>query len=272
MQAVADTKSFLSWVGGKSLLADRIIALAPPHKCYCEVFAGAAWVLFKKPESKVEVLNDLNADLITLYRVVQHHLEEFIRYFRWTLVSRDEFNRLKKVSPDTLTDIQRAARFYYMVKSAFGSKVTHPSFGTSTTVGPRLNLLRIEEELSGAHLRLAKVIIENMHYEEFIASKDRPHTWFYIDPPYYGCESYYGVTFERADFQRLAAILPKIKGRFIMSINDRPEVRRLFAPFRCFSARTNYSLGGGRGVKLGELLFTNFEPPADAVRGLKTAG
>lgn len=270
MQAVRDGKSFLAWVGGKSLLADRIIALAPPHTCYCEVFAGAAWVLFKKPESKVEVLNDLNADLVTLYRVVQNHLEEFIRYFRWTLVSRDEFARLKKVRPETLTDIQRAARLYYMVKAAFGAKASGSTFGTSTTVPPRLNLLRIEEELSGAHLRLARVLIENQPFHEFIPTKDRAHTWFYIDPPYYGCEGYYGPgMFEPADFERLAALLECVKGRFVMSINDHPEVRRIFVAFRRFGASTTYTLRGGTGKRVGELLFTNFEPPRDAIRGLK---
>jgi DNA adenine methylase len=87
----------LSWVGGKSRLAERIIPLIPDHACYCEVFAGAAWLLFKKPESKSEVINDINVDLVTLYRVVQHHLEEFVRYFRWALVARDEFQRLHRV-------------------------------------------------------------------------------------------------------------------------------------------------------------------------------
>ena len=84
-------KSFLSWVGGKSLLANKIIPKIPEHTCYCEVFAGAAWLLFKKEESKTEIINDINSDLVTLYRVVKHHLDEFVRYLRWILVARDEF-------------------------------------------------------------------------------------------------------------------------------------------------------------------------------------
>lgn len=102
------------WMGGKLQLSKRIVAAIPEHTCYVEPFAGAAWVLFRKLESDVEVINDINRELVTFYRCIQHHLEEFVRYFKWVLVARDEFERLKRVEPDTLTDIQRAARFYYL--------------------------------------------------------------------------------------------------------------------------------------------------------------
>ena len=114
------------WIGGKSQLASRIIARIPAHRCYVEVLAGAAWVLFKRPESDVEVLNDLNRDVVTLYRVVQHHIEEFVRYFKWMLVSRDEFDRMRRVDPETLTDVQWAARFFYLQILPFQRVKTAP--------------------------------------------------------------------------------------------------------------------------------------------------
>ena len=222
------SKGFLSWIGGKSRLSDRIIPLIDDHTCYCEVFAGGAWLLFKKPQSQSEVINDINIELVTLYRVVQIHLDEFIRYFRWILVSRDEFDRFKNENPDTLTDIQRAVRFYYLIKTSYGARIHKPRFGTSTTRHPRLNLLRIEEELSAAHLRLQRVVIERLPYQDLINRYDRPHTFFYLDPPYYGCEDYYGKNiFEKEDFSRLNEQLEQIKGRFIMSINDAPEIREI---------------------------------------------
>ena len=70
-----------AYIGGKSRLAKQIISIIPDHKTYCEAFSGAAWVFFKKPPSKVEVLNDLDSELITFYRVVQNHLEEFLKQF-----------------------------------------------------------------------------------------------------------------------------------------------------------------------------------------------
>ena len=166
----------------------------PVHQTYCEVFAGAAWVLFKKPESKVEIINDINSDLTNLYRCVKFHLAELVAQFRWMLVSRDEFDRFLKTPADTLTDIQRAARFYYIQKMSFGGKVANQTFGTATTAAPRLNLLRIEEELSAAHLRLSRTYIEHLAWDECIRRYDRPHTLFYLDPPYWETEGY-GVPF-----------------------------------------------------------------------------
>lgn len=253
-------KSFLFWVGGKARLADRIIPLIPDHACYCEVFAGAAWLLFKKPESKSEVINDINVDLVTLYRVVQNHLDEFVRYFRWAIVARDEFERLHRVDPSALTDIQRAARFYYLIRSGFSAKVGSTTFGISTTSAPKLNLLRIEEELSAAHMRLARVYIENMPFAELLDRYDRPHTFFYVDPPYYGSEDDYGKgLFKRSDFAELAESLARLKGRFILSINDTRETRAIFGGFHVRRASTRYSLGGAdRARQVGELLVLNY--------------
>lgn len=76
------------WIGGKSRLAKHILPLFPEHACYVEAFAGGAALFFRKDPVKAEVLNDINGDLVNLYRVVQSHLDEFIAQFRWSLSSR----------------------------------------------------------------------------------------------------------------------------------------------------------------------------------------
>ncbi len=247
------------WMGGKRQLAGRIIAAMPEHECYVEAFAGAAWVFFSKPESRVEVLNDINREVVTLYRVAQHHLEEFVRYFKWALVSRDEFSRLKACDPDTLTDIQRAARFYYLQQSCFGGRIHRPAFGYGTTHPPRLNLLRIEEDLSAAHLRLARTYLECLPYGEVIRRYDKPVTFFYLDPPYLGCEDYYGQgIFGREDFEALAAQLSNLSGKFLLSLNDSPEIRKVFSAFEIESVTVNYSCTNGPNLKAREVLVRNF--------------
>lgn len=253
-------KSPLAWLGGKSRLADRIIERMPDHQTYCEVFAGAAWVLFKKPESKVEIINDINADLTNLYRCVKHHLGELVAQFRWMLVSRDEFDRFLKTPADTLTDIQRAARFFYLAKSSFGARIVRPTYGISATGAPRLNLLRIEEDLSEAHLRLARVFIENKPYDQVIQRFDKPGTLFYVNPPYWDCESDYGEgLFSREDFGRLAGLLDGLKGRFILSLNDTPGVRETFANFHIEAVKTRYSISGAKKQEAAEVLISNFK-------------
>ncbi len=261
-QSNSKPKSFLAWVGGKSQLTDKIIPLIPPHHCYCEVFADAAWLLFRKDESKVEIINDINSDLATLYLVVKNHLDEFIRTLKWLLVARDEYDRFMLMDPATLTDIQRAVRFYYMIKTGFGARLKAPSFGIATSQASRFNLLRIEEELSAAHLRLSRVYIENRPFELVIDRFDKPDTFFYVDPPYWGCENYYGEgVFSQDDFLVLRDKLAGIKGKFIMSINDVPEIRALFKGFKIRKVPTKYSLSGS-SKPVTELLIFNFDPPS----------
>lgn len=253
-------KSPLAWLGGKSRLADQIIERIPAHTAYCEVFAGAAWVLFKKPESKVEIINDINRELVTLYRCVKHHLPALVEQFRWMLIAREEFDRFLQTPADTLTDIQRAARFYYLSKSAFGARVSKPTFGIAATGAPRLNLLRMEEDLSEAHLRLSRVFIESKPYQEVIDRFDKAGTFFYVDPPYWDCENDYGKgLFSKPDFAALAEQLGGIKGKFILSLNDRPQVREIFSGFRIEAVKTRYSVGAGKNEVVGEVLISNFK-------------
>ena len=185
-------KPVIPWMGGKRRLAQQILPLFGDHTCYVEPFCGGAALFFNKEESKVEVLNDLNGYLVNLYRVVKHHLVEFLRQFEWALVSRQEFLWNQKMTPETLTDIQRAARFYYLQRTTFGGKITGQTFGTSATRLSGLNLLRMEEDLSMAHLRLSRTFIEHLGWAECIRKYDRNATLFYCDPPYWGTEGYGG--------------------------------------------------------------------------------
>lgn len=152
-------KPIIPWMGGKRRLAKQIMPLFPDHTCYVEPFCGGAAVFFLKQPSAVEVINDWNGELVNLYRVVKHHLEEFIRQFKWALTSRQIFEWLKETPVEVLTDIQRAARFFYIQKNAFGGRADNPTFGTSAMSPPRMNLNRIEEDLSMAHRRAFAVFV-----------------------------------------------------------------------------------------------------------------
>ncbi|MCP4107470.1 MAG: DNA adenine methylase, partial [Desulfobacteraceae bacterium] len=117
-------KSPLPYIGGKSKLAQTIIDMIPKHVTYCEPFAGAAWVFFKKEPTRYEIINDLDSELIAFYRVLQYHLEEFVKQFKWLLTSREIFEDWKRQQEaGGLTDIQKAARYYYLQRLCFSGRV-----------------------------------------------------------------------------------------------------------------------------------------------------
>lgn len=238
------TLTLIPWPGGKSRLASQLLPLFDNHhKTYVEPFAGAAAMLFLRPEpAKVEVLNDVNGELVNLYRVVKHHLDEFVRQFRWQLVAREEFERLKAAPPHTLTDIQRAARFFYLQKTCFGGKVHGQTFGADSGHRARINLLRLEEDLSAAHLRLARVTIEHLDWRTCMTRYDTASTFFFCDPPYWKTEGY-GVPFGLDQYVSLAEVMRSLKGRALLTINDHPDMRRIFSEFRVKRLTTRYTIG-----------------------------
>tara|TARA_R110000851_G_scaffold333531_2_gene514919 strand:+ start:84 stop:848 length:765 start_codon:yes stop_codon:yes gene_type:complete len=249
----------IPWIGGKRRLAKTLLPLFPDHQCYVEPFAGGAAMFFMRPDpAKVEVLNDRNSELVNLYRVVQHHLEELVRQFKWALISREMFKWLKMTPSDPLTDIQRAARFFYLQHMAFGAKVADQSFGTATTSKPGLNLLRIEESLSAAHLRLAQVFIEHLPWQEIIKRYDRAHTFFFMDPPYWQTAGY-GQDFPWEEYERLAEVLGTIKGKAILTLNNHPDIRKLFRSFDYQTAPIRYTVGSGKGSQASELIIRSWK-------------
>jgi DNA adenine methylase len=251
-------KPIFPWIGGKRKLADHIIPLFPDHQCYVEPFCGAAALFFMKSPSNVEVLNDVNNEIVNLFRVVKNHLEELYRQFKWVLTSRQNWEWLKSTPSETLTDIQRAARFLYLQKLAFGGKATGQSFGTATTSRPRFNIFTLEEDLAEAHFRLSNTIIEHLDWKDVFKKYDRPYTLFYCDPPYWNVEGY-GVEFKWYQYEELAKLAKCIKGIMIISINDHPEIRRLFDNFPLVEIDYEYTVGGCQNhQKCVELIYGNW--------------
>lgn len=251
----------IPWPGGKRRLLKHLYPRFPAHECYVEAFAGGAAALLLRPTPPpVEVLNDINGELVNLYRCVRHHLDEFVRMFRWSLVSRQIFEWCQLERPETLTDIQRAAGFYYLQKLAFGGKVSGQNFGyVASGSGPRLNLLRIEEELSAVHVRLANVIVEHLPWHDCLQRYDRPATLHYLDPPYWETEGY-GVDFPFSEYERMAELMRGLQGRAVLSINDHPAIRRVFAGFAMIPLQIRYTAGReGREQPAGELIIKSWD-------------
>lgn len=246
-----------SYIGGKRALASQIIVLFPEHTTYVEPFAGGAQVLFRKEPSKVEVLNDLDHEIVNFYRVCQQHYEELVRYLRFMLVSRAWFELLEKTDPQTLTDIQRAARHLFLAKTCYAGLVRHRNYSVRVDEPPGFNPERVPELIEETHHRLARVQIECLPYGEILTRYDRPASLFYLDPPYYE-RKLYRYNLEREEFGTMAERLGKLKGKFVLSLNDVPEVRAIFKAFHVKGIETSYTAQKIAGRRYKEVLITNF--------------
>lgn len=259
--------SFIAWVGGKRILARKIISLMPEHKVYVEAFGGAAWVLFRKDPSEVEVYNDLNSDLVNLFQVVRDRMDAFRSRQYYLLASREEYYRFMEAikTRKFRSKVDRAIAFYYCIKNSFGSVIFNgwafrPSRGPKYCAG--LDLLDLARE------RLKDVYIDNLSFERLIPNWDRKETLFYCDPPYAmllekkSGRSYYQCDFEEADHKRLRDMLRGISGKFILSYDDHPLIRKLYARFNVIEVeKVNYSMNQRPGTKSRfrpELLITNY--------------
>ena len=182
--------------------------------------------------------------------------------FRRPRRGRRAFRRLLGVSPETLTDIQRAARFAYLQRLTFGGMPAHDitpgQMGSEVQHPARLRAERMRRLIAAAHKRLQGVQVECLDWDVFIRRYDRPFTFFYIDPPYWGHENDYGKgIFSRGDFGRMAELLRTLKGRFLLSINDRPEIRELFRGFHIEVVNTRYTSNARAARRVDELLISN---------------
>jgi DNA adenine methylase len=256
---VPNTQPPAAWIGGKRTLAPRLVKMIAeiPHQLYAEPFVGMGGVFFRRRSvPRAEVINDRNGDVVNLFRILQRHYPQFMDTLKFQVTSRREFERLKACDPSTLTDLERAARFIYLQKLAFGGKVAGQSFGVDTGRSARFNLTRLAPLLEDVHERLAGVVIENLDWLDFIDRYDRPGTLFYLDPPYFGSEGDYGKSlFDREQFRLMRERLERVRGRFILSINDHPEVRETFAAFPRIEIGLTYSVAGGAGVSARELII-----------------
>jgi DNA adenine methylase len=261
MRPVDPTSTAAGYIGGKRNLSKRITALiaATRHETYAEVFVGMGGIFLKRELApRVEVINDYSGDVANFFRILQRHYTPFMEMLRYQVTSRREFERLQATNPATLTDLERAARFLYLQRLAFGGKVAGRNFGVSPTRSGHFNVTRLGPILEDIHERLAGVVIEQLRWQDFLTRYDRPGTLFYLDPPYWGSEGDYGRDmFGRDEFTEMAARLRHLKGQFILSINDLPEVREVFAGFTLQDVQLTYTVAGGRNaVPARELVIT----------------
>lgn len=253
--------SFMAWVGGKKALRDEILARFPRnYKRYIEVFGGAGWVLFHKPPGNdFEVFNDFNGNLVNLYRCVREQPEALRNELRYMLNSRLDFEYMKGMlhSQAVLPDVRRAAYYYALIRYSYAA-------GTSTFGSQPHAMWNNFPLIESAAGRLQKVVIENKDCVKLIRQYDRPESFFYCDPPYYNADQYYeAVSSDGFEHAGLADALLGIKGKFLLSYNDCPEIRALYdrpgIVVEGISRLSNIAQRYENGKQYPELLISNYD-------------
>ena len=242
-------------VGGKSKLRNTIIEMIPKHICYVELFFGAGWVYFGKEESKVEVINDIDSELVNLFKTIKYHSPEIERLLQYEFSGRDIFEEYKNCSIEYLTEIHRAIRFLYLITQSFAGK--GKVYGYATTTKPSQHIFK--EVLGEIRERLKNTYVENLSFEKIIDKYDREHSFFFCDPPYFETSGY-DNKFGEDEHIILLDKLKKLKGKFLLTINDHPKVREWYKDFNIKEVEVNYSISKdekGRG-KYKELIITNY--------------
>ncbi len=249
--------SFITWIGGKNALKKEICSRIPEGcKRYIEVFGGAAWVLFaKEKHADMEIYNDANGDLVNLFRVVKYHCGELQKELSCMLNSRELFEDFKaQCYIRGMTDIQRAARFFMLIKSSYGANLKN--FGCV-----KKDISVATEYLTRIQDRLSNVLIENKDFEILMKIYDKPNAFIYMDPPYYGTEKYYQAQFSPQDHERLYKAFCRVEGKCLLSYNDCEYIRVLYSDYTIEEVQRNHNLVNRYSEKdntYSELLIRNY--------------
>ena len=226
-QTIQRTKPALRWQGSKSRMLKHILPLIPAHVCYCEPFAGGLAVLLAKERASTEIVNDLNGNLIALYRNLQFHLPALLDELNWLVSSRQNLHDF--IAQPGLTELQRASRFLLVNRTSFGGN--NHSFGVSKTKGGGVGFAhkQVSRLIGAVHDRLDGVVVENLPYDRCLKNYDSKDTFHFIDPPYENATNGGYKGWDQKQLTTFRRDVAKLQGKWIVTLNDSPFTRKLFS-------------------------------------------
>ena len=222
-------KPLISWPGGKTRLLKHIVPHLTPATGYIEVFAGGCAVLLAKDRSKLEVVNDINSDLITLYRVAKNHPDALVAELQLMPGSRQYLTEcISLLKTEALTDLQRAALFIHANKISFCA--TGTSFAVAKNPGSTVfaNREALFERIRIFAQRMSQVAIEHMDYRRLLKTYDHPGNLFFLDPPYLdsNASNYRGWT--EIEMGQFHSAVQSLTGKWIVTVDDSALNRSLW--------------------------------------------
>lgn len=257
-------RSPIRWVGGKSRIRDEIISVMPDHKCYVEVFSGAAWILFEKEPSNVEILNDKHNELVNFFEVIKDSPEDLIKSFEWEVCSRHKFESLKEMNVESLNKVERAHRFFYLIMASWGAEIENPRFQTSVSDRGNGNRLinavkKIRDRVKPIHERLRNVIIENLDWQECIRKYDKEGVLMYLDPPYPENSCNYKHDMKGWDVhEEIANKVRSADSKMVISYKDSEKIRDMYEDLKIRGVNFQSGMPNHGSRTNEELIITNF--------------
>jgi len=217
-------RSPIPYFGGKYLLSKKLLPLMPPHKIYVEPFGGAGSLLFAKEPSPVEVYNDIDSGLVTLFRVLRDD-EKFEKFYKRVLLtpySREEYYKFLCEWQDEQDEVEKAYKYYICARMTFGGNITKGgwSFSHNREASKALSFLSMIELLPEIHERMMRVQIEHRDFRDIFRIYDTENTFFYVDPPYIQELRKSGKYRHELDIEshkELVQILLNLKGKSILT-------------------------------------------------------
>lgn len=255
----------IKWYGGKHFMLKTLLKMIPPHRTYVEVFGGAAHLLFAKEPSVVEVYNDINGDLVNLYRVLQNP-DMFLRFFQkvaLTVNSREMFDEAQ-TRFNVEDPVERAVAFYIVVRRSFDACMAGWSYDVRTRRTDYMNRMFI---LPFVHLRLRHVQIEHDDFEAVIKRYDTDDTFMFLDPPYIASQVVKVHPYELmsdTDHERLINVLLNIRGKALLTGYANPIYTKLedngwyFKDIERQAAARKAKNAGSRGFQV-ERIWWNYK-------------
>jgi len=200
-----------------------------------EVFGGAAALLLNKPASRIEVYNDADGELVNLFEVIRDDPDGFLKRADFLLYSRELYTRWQsdlEEGRQSEDPVERAVRFWYIVRSAFGA---HPDKGWAfQRTRPRSSAAVVQNALANIHTvheRLKSVEVDHLDFRRCIKNRDASSTFLFLDPPYLGTEGYRVGAFTLQDHIDLAQLLANAKSKWLLTVGDRQDIRKLYRRF-----------------------------------------
>ncbi|WP_273722216.1 MULTISPECIES: DNA adenine methylase [unclassified Bartonella] len=260
MKEESFTHTLFAWMGGKHHLRKKIIPIlnSIDHETYVEPFLGSGVIFLNKRPTKYSVINDLNGEITNLFQCVQNHFDDLAKRLEWFVCSRQLFFELASIAPESLTKIERAARFLFLQRCVMYGKEDYYSFSFVGKKTVSFNPDKLLARMKRVRKKLLDTTILNLSWERVVELFDAPNSLFYLDPPYLVKKKRYSSgNFVEDDFVSMAKVLKGIQGKFVLSLNDCDAVREIFKDFDFLEVDTVWTAGMAKKTPRKEVLIRN---------------